>query len=59
MLRKESEAVPEGNGSVHQQDKFGSGQPTLVDPFRKIEEMLARKIDMITRLLEQYLTSLE
>ena len=33
MLRKESEVVPEGDGPVHQQDEFGSGQPTLVDPF--------------------------
>ena len=29
MLRKENEVVPEGNGPVHQQDEFGSGQPTL------------------------------
>ena len=39
MLRKESEAVPEGNDPVQQQDEFGSGQPTLVDPFRKLEEI--------------------
>ena len=37
MLRKESKVVPEGNGPVHQQDEFGSGQPTLVDPFRRIK----------------------
>ena len=29
MLRKESEAVPEGNGPVPQREEFGSGQPTL------------------------------
>ena len=29
MPRKESEAVPEGNGPVPQQEDFGSGQPTL------------------------------
>ena len=59
MLRKESRAVPEGNGSVHQQDEFESGQPTLVDPIRKIEEILNRRIDVTTRLLEQHATSLE
>ena len=36
MLRKESEVVPEGNGPVHQQNEFGSGQPTLVNQFRNI-----------------------
>ena len=36
MLRKESEVVPEGNGPVHQQNEFGSGQPTLVNHFRNI-----------------------
>ena len=41
MLRKESEAVPEGNGPVPQQ--VGSGQPTLEDEYwRKIEELLKR-----------------
>ena len=39
MLRKESEAVPEGNGPVPQQEEFVSGQPTRVDVFRKIEEI--------------------
>ena len=29
MLRKENEAVPEGNGSVPQQEEFGSDQATL------------------------------
>ena len=37
MLQKESEVVPEGNGPVHQQDEFGSGQTTQVDPFQKLE----------------------
>ena len=31
MLRKESEAVPEGNGPVPQQKEFGSDQPLLAD----------------------------
>ena len=58
MPRKESEAVPEGNGPVRQQEKFGSGQLTLVDTYRKIE-VWDRKMDEITRLLEQHLASLE
>ena len=59
MPRMENKAVPEGNGPVHQQDGFVSGQPTLVDPFRKLEEIWNRRIDVITRLLEHHLTSLE
>ena len=37
MPRKESEAVPEGNGSVPQQE-FGSGETTLTDVYRLLEE---------------------
>ena len=59
LLRKASKVVPEGNGPVHQQHELGSGQPTLVDPFRKIEETLDRRIDVIARLLEQHLISLD
>ena len=41
MPRKESEAVPEGNDPVPQQD--GSGQPTLEDKiWMKIEGLLKR-----------------
>ena len=41
MPRKESEAIPEGNGLVLQ--KVGSGQPTLEDElWMKIEELLKR-----------------
>ena len=59
MLRKESEVVPEGNGPVHQQEEFGSGQPTLVEPSRNIEEILDKYMDDITRLLDQHVTSLD
>ena len=38
MPRKESEAVPEGNGPVPQQEEFGSGEPTLADVHRLFEE---------------------
>ena len=37
MLRKESEAVPEGNGPVPQQEELGSGQPTLEDVHRMVK----------------------
>ena len=42
MPRKESEAVPVGNDPILQQEEFGSGQPTLVDVYRKIEVLLER-----------------
>ena len=38
MLRKESEAVPESNGSVPRQEEFESDQPTLADVYRLFEE---------------------
>ena len=59
MLRKESEAVPEGNGPVHQEEEFGSGQPAPMDPFQRLEEIWDRTIDVITRLLEHHLASQE
>ena len=59
MLRKESDVIPEGNGPVHQEEKSGSGQPAPVDPFQRLEEIWDRRIDVITRLLDQHLTSLE
>ena len=39
MPRKESEAVSEGNEPVPQQKKFGSGQPTLADVYRMMDEL--------------------
>ena len=33
MLRKKSDVVPEGNGPVHPEEEFGSGQPAPVHPF--------------------------
>ena len=59
MLRKESEAVPEGNGSVHQEEAFGSGQPTPADVFQRIDEIWDRGLATIMRYLEQHSTSLE
>ena len=49
MPRKESKAVPEGNGPVPCQDKFGSGQPTMADLHRMIEE----RFDHLDRYLDR------
>ena len=38
MLRKESEAVSEGNGPVHQEE-FRFGQPALADEYREIRNL--------------------
>ena len=43
MPRKESEAVPEGNSPVPQREEFGSGQPTLADVYRPLQERLDRQ----------------
>ena len=60
MPRKESEATPDGNGPVPQQEHSGSGQPTLLaNVYRNIEEVIDRKMNEITRFLEQNLASLE
>ena len=56
MPRKESEAVPEGNGPVPQQEYFGSGQPTLADVYRTMEEFFDRSdryLDSINRHFDQ------
>ena len=65
MLRKESEAVPEGNGRVPQKEEFVSGQPTWGDVYRMMKEAFDRwdkKLDEIsgeTRVIDQHITSLE
>ena len=59
MPRMENKAVPEGNGPAPHQEEFGYGQPTLVENFRKLEEIWDRKIYVLTNLFEQRLTSLE
>ena len=56
MPRKESKVVPEGNGSVPQQEEFGSGQPTLADVYRMTEELFGksdRYLDSIKRHFDQ------
>ena len=65
MPRKESEAVPEGNGPILQQEEFGSGQPTMEDVYRMMKETFDRwdrKLDEISdemRVTDQHVTSLE
>ena len=43
MPRKKSEAVPEGNYPVPQQEESGSGEPTLGDVYRLFEERFDRQ----------------
>ena len=53
----ESEAVPEGNGPVPQQEKFGSSQPTLQEVCRMIKEALEvrnRRFDKMQEYVENW-----
>ena len=62
MLRKDSEAVSEGNGPVHQEGKNGFGQPALADEYREIRSLSKqqeKRLDRIKRLLEQLSECLE
>ena len=47
MPRKESEAVPEGNGLVPQREEIGSGEPTLADVYRLFEERFDRQQEIM------------
>ena len=59
MLRKESEAVPEGNdGPVPQKEEFGSGQPTWRNVYRMMKEAFDRwdkKLDGISDKMKEYI----
>ena len=62
MLRKESEAVSEGNGPVRQEEKIGFGQPALADEYleiRSLSKQQEKRLDRITRLLDQLSECLE
>ena len=50
---------PQGQWPRPPARKIGSVQPTPMDVYRKIEELWDKKMDEITRLLEQHLVSLE
>ena len=57
MPRKASEAVPEGNGPILQQEEFGSGQPTMEGVYRMMKEASDRwdrKLDEISDRMEEY-----
>ena len=53
MPRKESEAVPEGNGPVPQQEEFGSGEPTLADVYRFFKEEFDRQQKIMDRCFDR------
>ena len=58
MPRKESEAVPEGNGPILQQEEFGSGQPTMEGVYGMMKEAFDRwdrKLDEISDKMEEYI----
>ena len=57
--RKESESVFEGNGSIPQQEEFGSGQLTLEDAFRGMRQEWKEQLDKIRRCVMQQLASQE
>ena len=51
MPRMENKAVPEGNGPVPEQKEFGSGEPTLVDFYRRFEERFDRQLKIMKSCL--------
>ena len=58
MPRRDSEAVPEGNNPILQQEEFGSGQPTMEDAYRMMKEAFdrwGRKLDEISDKMEEYI----
>ena len=69
MLRKASEAVPEGNDAVPQKEELGSGQPKMEDVYRMMKEALDRwdkklneisdKMDELSDVMNQHETRLE
>ena len=52
MPRKESEAVPEGNGPVPKQEELGSDQPTLADIYQLFEERFERQLKRVKSHLD-------
>ena len=44
MPRNWTKTVPEGNGSVSQQEEFGSDQPTLTNVYRLFKENFERQL---------------
>ena len=50
MLRKESEAVSEGNDPVHQEEEFRFGQPAPVDELREIKKPFKTTEEKVGRI---------
>ena len=50
MVQKASKDVSKGNGYVHQEEKFGFGQPARVDKFREIKSQLDKLKELMRRL---------
>ena len=65
MLRKASEAVPEGNDPVPRKEELESGQPTMEDVYRMMKEAFDRwdkKLDEISdemKKMDLHVTRLE
>ena len=62
MLRKVSEAVPEGNDPAPQKEELGSGQPTMEDVYRRIKLMMSHfeeTLDETSDVMDQHVTRLE
>ena len=55
MLRKESKAVPEGNGPVPPKEELGSGQLTWGDVYRLCEERFDRQL----KIMDSYFDRLD
>ena len=47
ISRNWRKAVPEGNGLVHQQEEFGSNQPTLADAYRLFDEIFVGQLKLM------------
>ena len=54
MLRKASEAFPEGNCPIPQQEKFESGEPTLADIYRLCEERFDRQLKRMDSYFDRW-----
>ena len=54
MQRKESEAVPEGNDPVPQQEEFGSGEPTLEGLYILFEERFDRQLKIMESCFDRW-----
>ena len=58
MPRKESEAVPESNGPISQQEGVASVQPTLADVYRMVKEIYEEVWDRKTHKFTEHLRSM-